>query len=146
MFHGNVCRGIGRDGDRVKGKLSLPREHRGYTAAPGPLNSGEDTQLVVHQHVVLSGVAMFNVLERLLLVNIDEDIALDGFKDSGALHLARLEYHVAICENDCLAPFAESFQHLERPGVKPIRKWIINQVVGGCHEVRFVGMFDPVAL
>jgi len=95
---------------------------------------------------MLGRVPAFDIFKCLLFVNVDEDVAIDGFKNTGGLHFARLEYHVAVCQNDRLSPFAETLQHVERPGVKAIGEWVINQEIGRRDQVGFVGVFDPKTL
>ena len=80
----------------IVGKLTLPGKYGGHAVAPGFLDRGQNTQFVVHQDVVLGRVTALDVIQRLLFMDVDEHMALHRLEDAGALHLARLEDHVAV--------------------------------------------------
>jgi len=145
-FHSDIRRWIGRESCRIERKLSLPGKDRSYTASPGVLDGREDAQFIIDQHVVVSRISVRDIFECLLLVNIDENLPLDGFKNAGALDLARLEYHVAVCQNDRPAPLTKSLQDIERTGVKAVGERVIDQKVGRGYQVRLVRVFYSEAL
>ena len=74
--------------------------------APDLLDGGQDAELVVDQDVVLGRVAPLDVVELLLLVDVDQDVAVDGLEQARAMDLARLEDDVAVGEDDDGAPTA----------------------------------------
>jgi hypothetical protein len=57
----------------------------------------------VHEHVVTGRVALLDVVQLPLLVDVDEHVALDRLEQPGTLDLARLEDHVAVGQ-DCGRP------------------------------------------
>ena len=126
--------------------MTLPRENRRHLAAPGLLDRCKNSEFVIHQHIVISWISTLHILERFLLVNIDQHVPFDGFKNTGALNLARLKYHVAVGQNDRPAPLPESFQHVERSGIKAVGERVIDEEVGRRDQMRFVRVFDSEAL
>ena len=91
--------------------VSLAREDGGHAGAPDLLDRGQDAQLVVDQHVVTGRVALLDVVQLLLLVDVDEHAAFDRLEEPGALDLARLEDHVAVGQDDRRSPGAEVLDH-----------------------------------
>ena len=81
------------------GVVALADEDGGDPRPPGLLDRGQDTELVVHQHVVLRGEAGRHVVQLPLLVDVDQDPVLDRGAQSRALDLAGLEHHVAVGED-----------------------------------------------
>jgi hypothetical protein len=79
---------------------------------------------------VLGGIPLLDILQGLLFVDINKDVALDSLENVGALDLARLEHDIAVREDDRPAPLAETFQHVESAGVEPVGEWVIKQEVG----------------
>src|SRR5208282_6187897 len=144
--HRHVRRRIGGEDYRIEGKLSLPGEHCRYAVTPSLLDGGQDAQLVVHQHVVLSGIPLLDILQGLLFVDINKDVAFDSLENAGTLDLARLEHHIAVREDDRPAPLAETFQHVEGAGIEPVGEWVINQEVGCRYQVWLVGVLNAKAL
>ena len=59
-------------------------------------------------------VALFHVLEFLLLVDVDQHMAVDRFRNSGALALARLKDDVAVGQNGGRPPTAQALENIER--------------------------------
>ena len=111
---------VGSDDFRVEGELALSDEHGGQAMAPRCLHRGQDAHLVVHQDVVLGRVAPLDVCQSEFLVDVNEHLPLDRFKDAGAFDLARLEDHIAIGEDDRRAPVAEALQDVKRTGIEPV--------------------------
>ena len=109
------------------GILALPGKYRGYARPPGPLNRGQDAQLVIHQDIVLSRVTPLDIIQRLFFVNVDEHVAFHRFGDAGAFDLARLKNHVAVREDYRLPPRTEPLKHVERSGIETISKRVVHQ-------------------
>jgi hypothetical protein len=95
---------------------------------------------------VIRGVAPLDVRERLLLVNVNEYVALDRFKNAGAFDFARLEDHVTVGKNHRLPPGAKLLQNVQRARVQAIGERIVHQVIGGGEEVPLVGVLHAKTL
>src|SRR5258708_26387360 len=95
------------------GKLPLPRQYRGHPVAPDPLYLGENSRLVVHQNVVARRVALLDIAELLLLVDVYQHVALDGLEDAGALDLTRLKDDVAVGQDHRPRPAPEPLDNIE---------------------------------
>lgn len=67
---------------------------------PSLFDCGQNSRLVVDQDVMAGRIALLDVAEFLLFVDVDQYAALDRLKDAGALDLARLEDDVAIGQDD----------------------------------------------
>ena len=143
---GDIRWRIGSDDLRIESELPLSWENCGNAIAPIFLDGSQDAELVVHHDVVLSRVASHHILERFLFMDVNEHMAINRLEDAGALDFARLEDNIAVGENHRLSPLPKSRQHVERFRVEAVGKGIINQKGGGCHEMRFVGIFHPKAL
>jgi hypothetical protein len=107
--------------------LSLSGKNGGDAGAPGFLDRGEDSRLVIHQDVVQRGIAGLDIIKREFLVDIDQHVRVDGLRKTGALNLARLENDVAIGEKDGWAPLAQPFEHVQRSRVQTIGERVIDQ-------------------
>ena len=59
--------------------VALSHEDRGDAASPHALHGGQDASLVVHQDIVVSGMAPLDVVEFALLVDVDQDVPVDSF-------------------------------------------------------------------
>jgi hypothetical protein len=66
----------------VESVMALSWKDGGDLAAPDALHRGEDTDLIVDEHVVIGREALLHVGEFLFLVDIDQRLAFDGFPDS----------------------------------------------------------------
>lgn len=99
-FDGDVGRRTSRDDVRVVRVLPLPHEHGRHPLAPERFHRRQDAQLVIHHYVVARRVALLDVVQHLLLVNIDQHSTVDRVPQSGALDFARLENHIAIGQDD----------------------------------------------
>ena len=130
----------------VQGIVSLPGKDGGDPASPHFLGGGQDTQLVVHQQVVVRRIAPFHVLQLQLLVHVDQNVVIGGFQQPGLLHLARLEHHIAVGEDRHRAPLLESLHHLQRVGVETIGEGIIEDKRGNRHQARLVRESVAIAL
>src|SRR5262249_8345164 len=102
---------------RVASVLTLPGKDRGDALTPSFLDGGQDRWLVVYQAVVLRRVAALDVLQRLLLVDVDQDVAIHRLEDARTLDFSGLEDHISVREDDRRTPSAEPLQDVERPGV-----------------------------
>src|SRR6476660_7769755 len=70
--HRHVGCGEGSEGLRVMCILSLAGQNGGDAGAPGFLDRGEDSRLVIHQDVVQRRIAGRDIIERKFLVDIDQ--------------------------------------------------------------------------
>jgi hypothetical protein len=130
----------------VVGVVPLAREDRGHAGAPGLLHRGQDAQLVVDQHVVARRVALLDVVQLPLLVDVDEHAALDGVQQPGALDLARLEDHVAVGDDDGESPGAEPLDQQQRPRQEAVGERVVQQEERDLQELRVARVLGPVAL
>src|SRR5690242_2428283 len=89
-----VRRRQGGDDRPVVREASTAHEHRGDARVPDVLYGGKDALLVVDDDVMRRRVSAFDVLERRLLVDIDEHVSAHGGGEAGVLDLARLEHDV----------------------------------------------------
>src|SRR2546422_4841143 len=78
---------IGGERLRIVRVVALPREDRGDSALPGALRGGQDSELVVHQDVVVSGITPLDVVELALLVDIDQDAPVHDILKARAFDL-----------------------------------------------------------
>src|ERR1700730_5228271 len=145
-FDRHVGSGEIRGGDRGMGKLPLPRQYRGHPVAPNFLYLSQNSRFVVHQDVVSRGVALLDIIQFLLLVDVYQHVSLDGLKDTGALDLARLEDDVAVGQDHRPRPAAEPLKNVERSRVQPIGKRVIHQVRRHRQQMEVLGVLDPIAL
>src|SRR5215813_14356935 len=91
-------------------------------------------------------VAPLHICKLLLLVNVDQDIALKCFGNAGAIDLERLKDHVAIGEHDRLAPFSYVLHDVEGIGIKAGSEGIIDHETGDGEEPGFIGKLYAIAL
>src|SRR2546427_5376073 len=126
--------------------MPLAREHGRDAALPHLLDSREQTHLVIHEDVVIRGVSRLDVLQLSLLVDVDEDAAPDGVEQSRAPDLVRLEYDVAVGEDDGRAPDLQMADHVERAWVEAVGERIVDEERGDREEVWVAGGFAPIAL
>src|SRR5437016_14197406 len=105
--------------------VALAREDGRQPIAPPLLDGGQYPNLVVHEHVVRRRMAALDVVELLLLVDVDEHAALDRLEQTRAMHLERLEDHVAVREDDGRAEGADVLERVERAGEGAVRGWIV---------------------
>ena len=62
----------------VVGILTLTRKNGGHAVTQDFLDGGQYAWLIVHQDIVLSWVAPLDVIQRLFLVNIDQNVVVEG--------------------------------------------------------------------
>src|SRR5262249_4381378 len=111
--------GILRRRPGVERVVALAGEDRRHAAPPDGLDRGEDAELVVHEDVPFGGEALFDVVELLLLVHVDEDVSVHGLEEARAVDLARLEDHVAVGEDDGRSERLRLLDDVERVRVEP---------------------------
>src|SRR5207244_2264113 len=113
---------------------------------PNFLYLSENSRLVVHQNVVARGVALLDITELLLLVDVYQHISLDGLGDAGALDLARLENDVAVGQDNRPRPAAELLENVERSRVQPIGERVIHQIRGHRQQMDVLWVLHAIAL
>jgi len=84
----NVGPRVFGEGFLIVCEMALPRKDGGDPVPPDRLNRGKDPQLVVDEDIVLRGIHPFDVVQLLLLVYVDQDIAVEGLPNAGAVNLA----------------------------------------------------------
>src|SRR5215469_2930931 len=131
---------------RIAGIVTLPRENRGQGRAPRTLHRREYAQLVVHHDVTRGRMAPHYRFEHPLLVQIDEHPPLDRIPQAGAAHLARLEHHVSVGQDDGRAEAAAVRQRFQRVGIEAIRKRVVDQKGRDQQELRIVEILQAIAL
>ena len=107
---------------------ALPGEHRGHPLRPIFLGGGEDAQLVVDENIVVCRIAPLDVVQRLLLVDVDQHIAVDRLGNAGSLDLARLEDDVAVGQDHRRAEAAQPPQGRKGVRVQPIGERIVQEI------------------
>jgi hypothetical protein len=89
--------------------------------------AARNAQLVVDHHVVRGGVALLDGVEHLLLVHVDQHAALGGVPQARALHLARLEHHVAVGQDHRGPVAAQVLQGFQCAGVEPVGEGVVDE-------------------
>src|SRR6267143_1078761 len=145
-FDCHVGSGAIRGGVGGMSKLPLSRQHRGHPVAPDFLYLSQNSRLIVHQNVAARGVALLDIVQLRLLVDVDQHVSLDGLGDAGALDLARLEDDVPVGKDDRPRPAAEALEHVECSRVQPIGERVIHQIRGHRQQMDVLWMLDPIAL
>ena len=82
----------------------------------------------------------------MLLVDVDEDVASRPRRDPRALHLARLEDHVAVGEDDGRSERSERAEHVECARVETVREGVVHEERRHGQQVRIALIRRPVAL
>ncbi len=142
----DVAEGVGGEDFGVEGVMALAGEDGGELWAPDFFDGVEDAELVVDEDVVVGGVAVFHVVEHFFLVDVDEDVAFDGFVDAGALDFAGLENDIAIGEDDGGAPLFDVIDGVDRVGIEAVGEGVIDKEGRHGEEACVAGVFDAVAL
>src|SRR5512140_783157 len=141
-----VGRRIGREDAGIERVMPLAREDGREPLPQDLLHRRQDAELVVDHDVMAGRVALLDVVEHLLLVDVDEDPALDRVPQSRSLDLARLEDHVAVGQDDRGPPLAKMPEHVECPRIEPVRKRIVHEERGHLQQARIVRVIETVAL
>ncbi len=79
-------------------------------------------------------------------MDVNQHIAIDRFKDAGALDLARLEDDVAVGEHDRSPPATQPLEDVEGSGIEPIGEGVVHQIGGHRQELYISRVLDPIAL
>src|SRR5256714_1278112 len=126
--------------------MPLARKDGGQALAPRLLHGGEDAQLVVDHDVVIGGKAPLDGLQHILLLEGNEDSPVHPTPHAGALHLWRLENHLAVGEGDrgfqarATRPRGPSTTH------KAVCKQVDLQEEGHPQQLRIVEVLQAIAL
>src|SRR5271166_1068821 len=142
----DVSRRIGFKHPCVGRVMSLPRKDGRHLVAPDGLHRGQNAQLVVDQHVATGGIEPLDRVKLLLLVNEDENLAVERAPQTRSLDLARLEDGVAVGQDHDAAPLAHVADRLQRAGIEPLGERIVDQPVRQPEQARFVRDLAAVAL
>src|SRR3989440_10008685 len=126
--------------------MPLARKDGGQALAPHLLHGGEYAQLVIDAAVVGSGNAPLDGLQHLLLVQVNENAPVHRVPQAGALHLARLEAHVAVGEDDRGSEARTARQRSQRARVEPVRKRVVDQEERYPQQLRIVEVLEAIAL
>src|SRR4030095_7306633 len=126
--------------------LPLAWEDRGDPVTPDILDRVQDPRLVVHENVMARGIALLDIIQRLLLVDVDQHVALHRLGDPGPLDLAGLEDNVAVRQDHGGAPGAEPLQDVERSRVEAIGEGIVDEERRHRGEVDVPRVLAPVVL
>src|ERR1700730_13757279 len=145
-FDCHVGSGSIRAGVGGMSKLPLPRQHCGHPVAPNFLYLSQNSRLVVHQNVAARGVALLDISQLLLLVDVYQHVSLDGLEDAGALDLARLEDDIPIGKDHRPRPASEALENIERSRVEPIGEGVIHQIRRHRQQMDVLRVLDPIAL
>src|SRR5262245_10999366 len=126
--------------------VTLAGEDRGDAVGPGGLDGGAEPRLVVDEHVVVGGVAPLDVVQLALLVDIDEHVALDRLEQPGAMDLQGLEHHVAVGEDDRLAPLLRVLHGVQGAREQAVRERIVHEKRRDRDEVGAMWILQTEAL
>src|SRR5262249_55193272 len=110
------------------------------------LRVGQDTQFVVHKHVMFGRVALLDIVEFLLLVHVNEHTPGDSIGQSGATDLERLENDVAVRENDHRNQSLYALNHFEGIGQKAPRERIVDKKIRDAEQIQGAWAFGPISL
>src|SRR5208283_2977041 len=100
--------------------VALAREHRSYAFAPYPLDRSQDPNLIVHQNVVLRGVAVLDVVQFVLLVDVNQCGAVESFMQSCSADLLWLENHVSIGKDHRVSELFDVVYSVHRIGEQSV--------------------------
>src|SRR5436309_4162253 len=118
----------------------------GYSLAPHLLPRVQDAQLVVDEHVAVGGVARLYVVELVLLVDVDQHLAVYRVADARTLDLERLEHHVTVAQDHRLAVVAQVGDRLERAWVDAFLERILNEEARDLEQARVARVGEAEAL
>ena len=62
----------------ITGVVTLPNENSCYTRTPDFFHRVQDSQFVVHQHIMLGRVALLDAVKFLLRVHVNQHASGDG--------------------------------------------------------------------
>src|SRR5262245_17604392 len=93
-----------------------------------------------------SRIASLDVIQHHFLMDVDQHVALHGFRDTRPRDLARLKNHVAVGEDHRRSPGAKALEHVEGARIEPIGERVIDQVRRHRHQAHVIGVLGPIAL
>ena len=131
---------------RVVRVMPLSRKDGRQARSPDFFHRVQDAKLVVHQNVMPSRVAILDVVQLPLLMDVDQDTAFDGLVQPGALDLPGLEDDIAVGQDDRLPPGLDPCDHVQRAREQAIGEGIGQQVEGNLQEVWIARVLGPIAL
>jgi hypothetical protein len=76
----HIGRGILRKNLWIQRVVTLAHKNGGDASAPDLFDGCEDSQFVIDEHIVMSGVAALDVFEFLFFVNVNHGLAFDRFQ------------------------------------------------------------------
>src|SRR5882762_800003 len=126
--------------------MPLARKHGGQAPAPQLLHGGEDAQLVIDHDVVIGRKAPLDGIQHLLLVQVNEDSAVYRVPQARALHLARLENHIAVGEDDRGSETPATRERCQRTRIEPVRERVVHQEERHPQQLRIVEVLQAIAL
>src|SRR5579859_565738 len=85
-INGQISRRVGCNDPRILRVVTLVCKHGGDPFLPDVFNGAEDVKLVVDDHIVIGGVTRGDICQLVLLMHIDEHMALDSFVQPGAFY------------------------------------------------------------
>lgn len=94
--------------------MPLSRKNGRQARSPDFFHRVQDAKLVVYQNVMPSRVAILDVVQLPLLMDVDQDTAFDGLVQPGALDLPGLEDDIAVGQDDRLPPGLDPCDHVQR--------------------------------
>jgi len=74
-LNGKIRRRERGDDRGIIGVLTLARQYGRHAVAPDRLYRGQNTRFVVDEHVMAGRIALFDVLQFLFLMDVDQHIA-----------------------------------------------------------------------
>jgi len=122
-----VGRRVSPDDFGIECVMSLPHKNRRHSFAPGLLDSRENSQLVIHHHVMLGWKASFDVFQLLLLVNIHHHPARYRLVKPGAMHLIGLENNVSIRQQRHGSKSARVTDRVQGTAIQAVGEFVIYQ-------------------
>jgi hypothetical protein len=126
--------------------MALARKDGSHSAIPCILDGRQNAELVVNHDVVVRWISPLDIAELALLVNVNEDVTIDGFEQARAFDFARLKDHVTVGKKHHRAPLTALLKRIEGVWIEAIGKRIIGQEVGDRQELWISRVFDPVSL
>src|SRR5215470_15956739 len=94
--------------------MSLPSEHGRHSRPPYIFDLSQNAQLIVNHHVMVSRMALLDIIQLALLVDVDQDVAIHRFTNPRPFDLERLEDDVAVRQHRRAAPPLDMSDRVER--------------------------------
>ena len=131
---------------RVSRVVTLLGEHGLDALAPTVLNRIEDAQLVINHHIALCWIKALHISKLLFLVNINEHAAVERRPKTGAIDFSRLEYRIAIGQNDRWTPLLDMLDRAKGAFIDPIAERIVHEPARHQQNSRIVHLLEPESL